>query len=105
MLRSVFVIALVVGLTGCGKKGVTREDPARPVVVAPAPSVIAVPVRTFVQIEPRLTQRCTWVKNGTLEQVLDVSRGRKRCLEFYEANLSEIEQVQGTPAADHSEPR
>ncbi|WP_372363869.1 hypothetical protein ACCQ07_05430 [Xanthomonas sp. NCPPB 3583] len=102
MLRSLFVIALVVALAGCGKKGITREDPARPVVVAPAPAVIAVPVRTYVQIEPRLTQRCAWVKSGTLEQVLDVSRGRKRCLEFYEANLGEIEQLQGTPAGEGS---
>ncbi|WP_241240022.1 hypothetical protein [Xanthomonas sp. BRIP62418] len=102
MLRSLFVIALVVALAGCGKKGITREDLARPVVVAPAPAVIAVPVRTYVQIEPRLTQRCAWVKNGALEQVLDVSRGRKRCLEFYEANLGEIEQVQGTPAGEGS---
>ncbi|WP_372177471.1 hypothetical protein ACCQ23_21210 [Xanthomonas axonopodis pv. phyllanthi] len=102
MLRPLFVIALVVALAACGKKGITREDPARPVVVAPAPAVIAVPVRTYVQIEPRLTQRCAWVKSGTLEQVLDVSRGRKRCLEFYEANLGEIEQVQGTPAAEGS---
>ncbi|MGV7193721.1 hypothetical protein [Xanthomonas axonopodis] len=102
MLRSLFVIALVVALAGCGKKGITREDPSRPVVVAPAPAVIAVPVRTYVQIEPRLTQRCAWVKSGALEQVLDVSRGRKRCLEFYEANLGEIEQVQGTPAGEGS---
>lgn len=100
MLRSLFVIVFVVASAGCSKKGITRQDPARPVVVAPAPAVIAVPVRTYLQIEPRLTQRCTWVKNGTLEQVLEVSRGRKRCLEFYETNLSEIEQVQGTPATE-----
>ncbi|MEA9738674.1 hypothetical protein VDF74_06670 [Xanthomonas campestris pv. raphani] len=103
MLRSLFAIAAIAGLlAGCGRNGVTREDPARPVVVTPAPAVIAVPVRTYVQIEPRLTQRCPWVKNGTLEQVLDVSRGRKRCLEFYEANLDEISQVQGTPVGEGS---
>jgi hypothetical protein len=103
MLRSLFAIAVIAGLlAGCGRNGIKREDPARPVVVTPAPAVIAVPVRTYVQIEPRLTQRCPWVKNGTLEQVLDVSRGRKRCLEFYEANLDEISQVQGTPVGEGS---
>lgn len=93
------VVLLAVMLAGCGNK-VARPDPARPIVVTPAPAVVAVPVRTYVQIELRLTQRCAWVKNGTLEQVLDVSRGRKRCLEFYEANLGEIEQVQGAPAGE-----
>ncbi|KTF31787.1 hypothetical protein [Xanthomonas vesicatoria] len=98
LLTTVLLAAL---LAGCGNKA-ARPDPARPIVVTPAPAVVAVPVRTYVQIEPRLTQRCPWVKNGTLEQVLDVSRGRKRCLEFYEANLGEIEQVQGTPAGEGS---
>ncbi|WP_115528059.1 MULTISPECIES: hypothetical protein [Xanthomonas] len=102
-MRAMLVLTIVAGLlAGCGAKGIARQDPARPVVVTPAPAVIAVPVRTYVQIEPRLTQRCPWVKNGTLEQVLDVSRGRKRCLEFYEANLDEIEQLQGTPASEGS---
>ncbi|KHS07641.1 hypothetical protein RM61_09250 [Xanthomonas phaseoli pv. phaseoli] len=99
MRALLIAVILAAGLAGCGNK-VTRPDPARPIVVTPAPAVVAVPVRTYVQIEPRLTQRCPWVKNGTLEQVLDVSRGRKRCLEFYEANLGEIEQVQGTPAGE-----
>ncbi|MBB3822235.1 hypothetical protein FHT03_001082 [Xanthomonas arboricola] len=95
------VVLLAALLAGCGNKA-ARPDPARLIVVTPAPAVVAVPVRTYVEIDWRLTQRCPWVKNGTLEQVLDVSRGRKRCLEFYEANLGEIEQVQGTPAGEGS---
>ncbi|MBZ3919206.1 hypothetical protein Xtri_08045 [Xanthomonas campestris pv. trichodesmae] len=102
MRNLLIAVLLATLLAGCAKKGV-RLDPARPIVVTPAPAVVAVPVRSYVQIEPRLTQRCPWVRNGTLEQVLDVSRGRKRCLEFYEANLSEIEQVQGTPVPEGSQ--
>ncbi|KUF27274.1 hypothetical protein [Xanthomonas phaseoli] len=101
-MRALLTAALLAAmLAGCGNKA-ARPDPARPIVVTPAPAVVAVPVRTYVEIDRRLTQRCPWVKNGTLEQVLDVSRGRKRCLEFYEANLGEIEQVQGTPAGEGS---
>ncbi|QHG87936.1 hypothetical protein ACCQ13_14695 [Xanthomonas sp. NCPPB 1638] len=102
-MRNVLILALSTALlAGCGNK-LAKVDPARPIMVTPAPAVVAVPVRVYVQIQPRLTQRCPWVRNGTLEQVLEVSRGRKRCLEFYEANLSEIEQVQGTPAGDSLE--
>lgn len=63
----------------------------------PAPAVIRVPVATFVPIDAALTKRCSWARAGKPSAVFEVSNGRKRCLDQYEAQFDAIEQVQGKP--------
>ncbi|WP_312325646.1 hypothetical protein [Stenotrophomonas sp.] len=65
---------------------------------APAPVFVEVPVATYVPIDAALTKRCNWVRAGKPSAVFEVSNGRKRCLELYEAQLEGIEQVQAKPA-------
>lgn len=64
---------------------------------APAPTVLKVPVATYVPIDAELTKRCRWVRDGKPSEVFDVSNGRKRCLLQYEAQLDAVDQVQGKP--------
>ncbi len=64
---------------------------------APAPAVIQVPVATYVPIDADLTKRCSWVRTDKPSAVFEVSNGRKRCLDQYEAQFDAIEQVQGKP--------
>lgn len=63
----------------------------------PAPAVIRVPVATFVPIDAALTKRCSWARAGKPSAVFEVSNGRKRCLDLYEAQFDAIEQVEGKP--------
>ena len=65
----------------------------------PSPAVIKVPVATYVPIDAALTERCSWARDGKPSAVFDLSNGRKRCLERYEAQFDAIEQVQGKPGA------
>lgn len=74
--------------TGC-RRDLTRPDPP--------PRVIHVPVETYVEIDRQYTRRCQWVTEGAIEDIFDVARGRKRCLEIYEAALDTIEKIQGKP--------
>lgn len=75
--------------------GACQSSPPKP--NPPAPAVITVPVATYVPIDAALTKRCSWVRDGKPSAVFDVSNGRKRCLERYEAQFDVIEQVQGKP--------
>jgi len=77
-------------LVGCGSVP-TASNP-------PAPAVIKVPVATYVPIDPELTKRCQWIREDKPSQVFEVSNGRKRCLQQYEAQLDGVQQVQGQPA-------
>jgi len=54
-------------------------------------------VATFVPIDAALTKRCSWARAGKPSAVFEVSNGRKRCLDLYEAQFDAIEQVQGKP--------
>ncbi|KOQ69971.1 hypothetical protein [Stenotrophomonas maltophilia] len=65
----------------------------------PPPTVITVPVATYVPIDPQLRKRCKWVREAPPSAVFEVSNGRKRCLLQYEAQLEAIDQVEGKPAA------
>lgn len=85
----VLLIASVLVLGAC------QSAPPRP--NPPAPAVIKVPVATYVPIDAALTKRCSWVREDRPSAVFDVSNGRKRCLERYEAQFEAIEQVQGKP--------
>jgi hypothetical protein len=76
--------------------GACQSAPPKP--NPPAPDVIEVPVATYVPIDAALTKRCSWVRAGKPSAVFEVSNGRKRCLDQYEAQFDVIEQVQGTPA-------
>jgi len=84
------VIAAAALLTAC-QSAAPKQNP-------PAPTVMQVPVATYVPIDPALWKRCTWEREGRPSAVFEVSNGRKRCLIQYEAQFDAIEQVQGKPA-------
>lgn len=89
-MRPILLLVLFPLLTACYGKGTVRQPP-------PAPEVIRVPVPTYVPIDAELTARCQWRKSAPLEVMPSVARERKKCLQFYEANLGAIERVQGKP--------
>lgn len=73
-----------------------KQKPA-PYDPLPTPGVVEVPVPTYVKIDPALTKRCPWIRSAPLEEIPSVARGRKKCLDIYEANLKAIELVEGQP--------
>jgi len=85
------LILILAALALCGCQA------SQPKLNPSAPQVISVPVATFVPIDPALTKRCSWVRAGKPSTVFEVSNGRKRCLDAYEAQFEAIEQVQGKP--------
>ncbi|KAF1016194.1 MAG: hypothetical protein GAK31_01683 [Stenotrophomonas maltophilia] len=85
----ILLIAAVLVLGAC-QSAPTTPNP-------PAPAIIKVPVATYVPIDAALTKRCSWVRAGKPSAVFEVSNGRKRCLEQYEAQLDAIEGVQARP--------
>lgn len=78
--------------------GACQSAPPKP--NPPAPDLIEVPVATYVPIDTALTKRCSWVRAGKPSAVFEVSNGRKRCLDQYEAQFDTIEQVQGKPVPE-----
>lgn len=86
------VLAAVFCLASC-QSSAPKPNP-------PAPAVIRVPVATFVPIDASLTKRCSWVRAAKPSAVFEVSNGRKRCLDLYEAQLDAIDQVQGKPVPE-----
>lgn len=86
------VFAIVMLLAAC------QAAPIKPNL--PAPAVVKVPVATYVPIDAALTKRCSWARAGKPSAVFDVSNGRKRCLDQYEAQFDAIDQVQGKPVPE-----
>ncbi len=84
-----FLIIAIASLAAC------QSAPAR--INAPAPAVVQIPVATYVPIDAALTKRCSWARGGKPSAVFEVSNGRKRCLELYEAQFDAIEQVEAKP--------
>lgn len=78
-------------VTACTRQGTRPDAPAEP------PTVVEVPVPTYVPIEPALTQRCEWTGDAPLEIMPKVARGRRKCLEQYEGQFDAIRKVQGRP--------
>jgi len=85
-------ILAVAALSAC-QPAPTKPNP-------PPEAVITVPVATYVPIDAQLRKRCKWVKEAAPSAVFEVSNGRKRCLQQYEAQLDGIDQVQGKPVPD-----
>ncbi|HHA2786268.1 TPA: hypothetical protein ACOEPM_001315 [Stenotrophomonas maltophilia] len=91
----VIVVTSAALLAGC-QAAPTKQNPQ------PA-AVIKVPVATYVPIDAKLRKRCKWVKEAAPSAVFEVSNGRKRCLQQYEAQLDGIDQVQGKPVPEVDE--
>lgn len=88
----ILLIAAVLVLSAC------QSAPPKP--NPPPPTVIKVPVAIYVPIDAALTKRCSWIRAGKPSAVFEVSNGRKRCLDQYEAQFDTIEQVQGKPVPE-----
>ncbi|CRD61362.1 hypothetical protein [Stenotrophomonas thermophila] len=91
-MRRLTILAVVAALSAC-QPVPTKPNP-------PPAAVITVSVATYVPIDPQLRKRCKWVKEAAPSAVFEVSNGRKRCLQQYEAQLDGIDQVQGKPVPD-----
>lgn len=85
----VIVVTTAALLAAC-QAAPTKQNP-------PPTAVIKVPVATYVPIDAKLRLRCKWVKEAVPSAVFEVSHGRKRCLDLYEAQFDAIDQVQGKP--------
>lgn len=88
----VIVVATAALLAAC-QAAPTRPNP-------PPAAVLTVPVATYVPIDAQLRKRCRWVKDAAPSAVFEVSNGRKRCLDQYEAQFDGIDQVQGKPVPE-----
>lgn len=86
-LVALFLLSLAGSIASCGK---TRPDPP--------PVVIEKPVAYFVPIDPKLTLRCEWPREGKPSEAIEIARLRRECLEAYERQLRAIEQVEGGAA-------
>ena len=102
-MRALFLL-LCLALTACAHRSATKSSATPALVLTPAPTVIGVPRVRYVPIEEYLTAACAWVRDGALADMPEVARGRKRCLDFYEANLREIRAKQGAPADAGAKP-
>lgn len=95
-MRIIAIATAAAGLAACAAQP--------PKANLPAPTVVEVPVATYVPIDPALTKRCSWTREGKPSQVFAVSNGRRRCLLQYEAQLDGVEQVQGRPVPEGARP-
>lgn len=88
-----FTLLLAVSVLAACQAAPTQPNP-------PPAAVITVPVATYVPIDAQLRKRCRWVKDAAPSAVFEVSNGRKRCLDQYEAQFDGIDQVQGKPVPE-----
>jgi len=102
-MRAIVVLTCMV-LGACARLDTVKPAGPPAMVLSAAPAVISVPQVRYVPIDDYLTAPCKWVRDGALEDMPEVARGRKRCLDFYEANLREIHAKQGTPAGNEGKP-
>lgn len=93
-MRTFTILAAMLALAACDRA--VRPTPPPP----EAPTVLKLRERTYVPIDKALTKRCPWVRDGELVDMPAVARGRKTCLEKYEAQFDAIERAQGSPAGD-----
>lgn len=93
-MRLLLCLLLVLGTSACGP---VKEAPPPAV---PATTVVEVPVKVYVPIDKKYTKRCAWVADGAIDDIFEVARGRKACLERYEINHDAIDRIQGTPVPE-----
>ncbi|CAM0123158.1 conserved exported hypothetical protein [Stenotrophomonas maltophilia] len=84
------IVVATAGLLAACQAAPAKQNP-------PPAAILKVPVPTYVPIDAKLRLRCRWVKEAAPSAVFEVSNGRKRCLDQYEAQFDAIEQVQGKP--------
>ncbi|WP_277381609.1 hypothetical protein [Stenotrophomonas maltophilia] len=84
------IVVATAGLLAACQAAPTKQN-------QPPAAILKVPVPTYVPIDVKLRLRCKWVKEAAPSAVFEVSNGRKRCLDQYEAQFDAIEQVQGKP--------
>jgi len=102
-MRAIVVLTCMV-LGACARVDTAKPAGLPAMVLSAAPTVISVPQVRYVPIDDYLTVTCKWVRDGALEDMPEVARGRKRCLDFYEANLRQIQAKQGTPLQGEAKP-
>lgn len=92
-MKSTICAAILTLLVGCGRD--VKPDPHIP----PPPEIVEVPVPHYVPVPGELTAKCNWIRNAPLQDILPVTRGRRHCLEVYEANIDAIRRIQGGAVA------
>ena len=92
-MRLLLTVTFVLTLSACQRD----RDEVRP---DPPPEIIEVPVPHYVPVPDELTAKCSWIRNAPLQDILPVARGRRHCLEVYEANIDAIRRIQGGAVAE-----
>lgn len=91
-MKSMLYAAVLIAIVGCGRD-VRTEPPDLP----PPPTIVEVPVPYYVPVPDELVAPCQWIASAPQEVIHSVARGRKKCLEVYEANIEGIRQIRGQP--------
>lgn len=90
MAKAALPLTLALALAACA----TADKVVTPPVAGP---LLTYPVPYYVGIPAEKTARCPWKRDVKPSEGLAAARERARCLERYEAQLGEIEAVEGEP--------
>lgn len=86
-MRTLLLLVLA-AVVGCAPE---RPDPP------PEVRIVEVPVEVYVPIDEKYTRPCTWIREGAIADIFEVTAGRKHCLEVYEADRETVRKIEGTP--------
>lgn len=96
-MKSMICVAILILIVGCGRD--VRPDP-----IPPAPEIVEVVVPHYVPVKDELLAPCHWIRNAPQEVIHSVARGRRKCLEVYEANIEGIRKIRGQPVPQQESP-
>lgn len=93
-MRILIILALAVALSACGKKEVRKPDlPGKDTLVQTR--IVYVDRIVYVKIKPELTQPLP-IAEGPIGQCFAVAAARRAALEKCNANLKQIDAIEGT---------